>query len=139
MEETNRYELRKRKRNKTHENVGLSSKRSRNEIVRREVTPKLIKVDRNLIEIGLVILAKMRTYAAWPSAVVSLKKNYISVKFFGDDTIGNVPYDAVGIFSENHELIRSNLRKKINGYIKAVKFAEGTLNITPHLSIVETI
>lgn len=88
---------------------------------------------------GSIVLAKMRSYAAWPAVMESFKKTVVSVRFFGDDTRGNVSYNDIGLFEENHILIRTNLQKKIVGYFKSVSSAEGVLKIPTEASIFNTL
>lgn len=88
---------------------------------------------------GQVILAKMRTYAAWPAWIKAFGKSYVNVHFFGDETTGNVSFENVGMFRENQNLIQFNLQKKINGYAKAVRCAEAVCSVPEHLSIYNKI
>lgn len=88
---------------------------------------------------GTVVIAKMRSYAAWPAEIKSLRKTCVEVHFFGDDSTGTVPYENVGLFQDNVELIRSNLQKSIAGYSKAVRCTEIFLNVPSHLSIMNQI
>lgn len=103
------------------------------------ITPKLSNALKSELVEGLVVLAKMRTYAAWPARIESFKKTCVNVHFFGDDTSGNVPYENIGLFGANHELIKHNLTKTIKGYIKAVRCAEIALSVPSNLSILNTI
>lgn len=139
--EVNRYGLRKRKKIENNENISKCPhpKRFRSEVVRSvDSVPKLLKADKNTLIEGLIVLAKMRTYAAWPARINSFKKTCVNVYFFGDETTGNIPFGNIGLFGDNYLLIKSNLNKKINGYGKAVKCAEGALKIPPNLSLFNT-
>lgn len=82
------YGLRKRKRDNYM--PSLPAKRPRNEIIPKTYAPKLITAPRNVLKQGLVVIAKMKTYAAWPARIVSFLKTVVTVQFFGDDDIGNV-------------------------------------------------
>lgn len=86
-----------------------------------------------------MVLAKMKTYSAWPASIRSFGKTYIDVYFYGDRTTGHVGYDNVGLFQCNTELIKFNLKKNIKGYRRAVVCAERVLKIPQHLSIVDTM
>lgn len=138
VEQFSRYNVRNRKRTAEHLPCP-PAKRSCALVVRKEPTPELIKASKNRLSEGLIVLAKMRTFAAWPARILSFGKSYINVHFFGDDTTGHVSYDQVGLFQENHKLIQFNLKKKIRGYTRAVICAEGALKIPQHLSIFNII
>lgn len=112
------------------------TERSRALMVRKEPAPKLIKASKELLAERTMVLAQMRTFAAWPAHILSFGKTYVDVYFYGDGTTGHVPYENVGLFQNNHRLIRFNLSKKINGYERAVVCAERVLKVPHHLSIV---
>lgn len=109
--------------------------RSRAVMVRKEPEPRLITAPKELLTEGTIVLAKMRTFAAWPARILSFGKSYIDVYFFGDGTTGHVTYDNVGLFQNNHKLTKFNLKKNIKGYLRAVLCTEGVLKIPQHLSI----
>lgn len=138
VERLSRYNVRSRKR----KSVCLPcppAKRSCALVVRKQPTPKLKKASKNLLSEGVVVLAKMRSFAAWPARILSFGKSYIDVHFFGDDTTGHVSYDNVGLFQDNYQLVQFNLKKNIKGYTRAVSCAEGVLHIPLHLSIFNDI
>lgn len=131
------YNLRKRI---AEDKIAPPSKRSRAVVAARGAkVPKLLSAPKTVLREGLVVIAKMRTYAAWPALIKSFKKSCVNVHFFGDNTSGNVPLENIGLFENNHELIELNLKKNIKGYAKAVRSAEGTLNIPSSLSILNKI
>lgn len=129
----NGYNMRKRK--CTSENIAPPAKKSRNEIVRKISTSKMITAEKTDLIEGLVVIAKMRTYAAWPACILSLQKTCVTVHFFGDNTRGNVSYNNVGLMMVNDELLKCNLKKKITGYSKAVREMEISMGISFDLSI----
>lgn len=127
------YQLRKRK--SIHQNVAPSTKRPRLDVVRKVPAPKFVSAQQNVLTNDLVVIAKMRTFAAWPGRITMLRKTCVTVQFFGDETTGNVSYSQIGLFKDNHKLVQSNLMKKINGYRKAIKSMEMVLGIPDHLSL----
>lgn len=137
-ESIERYNFRKRALENT---VCPKPKRSRNRsVVRTDAkVPKLITASRDILVEGDVVLAKMRTYAAWPAVIKSFRKTCVNVEFFGDGTTGNVQYGDIGLLHCNRQLIIFNLQKKINGYRKSVSCAEGTLQIPAHLSVLNNV
>lgn len=108
-------------------------------VAQRNPIPKLIPVSREYLLEGRVVLAKMKSFAAWPATIQSFRKTCVAVHFFGDNTSGTVPYNCVGLFEENHQLITFNLRKQIRGYEKAVRSAEALLKIPSKYSIFNTL
>ena len=125
------YNLRKRV---AEDNICPPPKRSCKVVARRTIkVPKLEAVSKKAMVEGLVVIAKMKTYAAWPAVIQSFKKTCVNVRFFGDDSSGNVLYENIGLFENNHELIKQNLKKKILGYSKAVRSAEVVLNVPSKL------
>lgn len=138
VEQASRYGFRGRKR-KSGSVLCPPAKRLRALVDRKEPTPRLVVATKDRLAQGTVVLAKMRTFAAWPARILSFGKTYVDVHFFGDDSTGHVPYGMVGLFDENHQLIKSNLKKKIIRYARAVGCAEGALNIPLHLSIFNEI
>lgn len=134
VNQSNHYKFRVRKR-KPENSLNPPAKRSRALVVRNDLKPKLIVANKDLLSEGQIVLAKMRTYAAWPATIKSFGKSNINVHFLGDETTGNVLFENVGFYQENYQLIKINLQKKICGYPKAVRCAEVLLNIPDHLSM----
>lgn len=143
---TNQYNFRKRNtcttenivssvKRKSIEDIAPDAKRFRKDIVKKIPIPKLVVADKNVLSKHLPVIAKMRTYAAWPACIQSLQKTCVSVLFFGENSTGNVPYSGIGLIDDNYNLLRSNLSKKIVGYEKAVKQMERTLNIPSDKSL----
>lgn len=104
------YVLRKRK--LALEKIVPPAKKARTEIVRRIPSPKLVVASSDELLEGLVVIAKMKSYAAWPARIKSFRKTCVTVQFFGDETSGNVPYNNIGLIEANHQLIKWNLKKK---------------------------
>lgn len=97
--------------------------------------PKFVAAPKSTLVEGLVVIAKMRTYAAWPASIKSFRKTCVEVHFFGDDTSGTVPYDCIGLVGDNSEIIKQNLNKKITAYAKAVHCMEIVMNVPSSHSI----
>lgn len=130
------YNFRKRKMvEREDKKANPPAKRARTEIIRMNSVTKLITAPKDMLKEGLVVIAKMRSFAAWPARIVSFRKTVVTVNFFGDETIGNVPYKDIGLFETNRQLIKGNLVKKIDGYAKAVQTMEMVLKIPNCLSI----
>lgn len=137
-ESSERYGFRARKR--ALENaVCPQPKRNRAIVGTNTKVPKLVVASKNTLTEGVVVIAKMRTYAAWPARIMSFRKTCANVEFFGEGTTGNVRYIDIGLFQDNNLLIAFNLQKKINGYHKSVQCAEGALKIPKHLSLLNNI
>lgn len=130
-----KYNLRERK-----QEINLvkpAAKRVCLDLVKRIKTPNLITVPQTDLVQGLVVLAKMKKYPAWPAIIMSLRKTCANVQYFGENSTGTVPYHSIGLFQNNHELIIHNLTNKtLRGYDKSVREAEVSLGIPLELSIV---
>lgn len=133
------YNLREKKR--TAENsLCPPAKRPRTQIVARiEPIAKFKSASRDELVLDQVVLAKMKSYQPWPAILKTFRPSCVEVHFFGDETTGTVPYDGIGFFENNIQLIISNLRKNIRGYEKAVRTAELLLGVNSELSILNKI
>lgn len=89
------------------------------------------------IEIGHIVLAKMKGYTPWPGVVRSFTKNgkRAQLYFFGTDNSGTVDVDEIVGFDVGRETTRLLLLRRINFFTKAVLEAERLLNIGPEFSI----
>lgn len=131
--------LRKRKQ-RVEDDIRPPSKRFCGVVARMENrVPKLLPAPKSSLAEGLVVIAKMRSYAAWPAKIKSFRKTCVDVHFFGDDSTGTVSYVNIGFFGDNEELIRQNLKKNITGYLKAVRCAEIFMNVPSNISILNTV
>lgn len=127
-----------RKRSRIQDTVYPPSKKSRGTVACPNTyirMSKLIPAPKNILVEGLVVIAKMTSYSAWPSRILSFRKSCVNVHFFGDDTTGTVKYENIGLFGDNSELIKQNVKKNLKNYYKAVRCAEGALNVPRELSI----
>lgn len=88
------------------------------------------------VELGQVLLCKIRGFAEWPATVTDINDNAIEVTFFGDGTTYTTSIAHLFDFKESHEIICSNLQRlKSPLYKKSVKEAELALKIPSGLSI----
>lgn len=133
-DQSNGYNFRNRRR-AAEDIIGPPAKRQRTLVVPNQIKPKLIVAKKELLSEGLIVLAQMRTYAAWPAKIQTFGKTCVNVYFFGDETSGNVPFGSIGLFKENDQLIISNLRQNKARYEKAVRHAELVMKIPNHLSL----
>lgn len=108
------------------------------EIVRFKPTSKPKPCER--VEIGEIVLCKMRGYCEWPASVTELQKNVVHIEFFGDHTTHKSTLGNIYKFEESHDLILANLKmKKTPQYSKAVREAESVLGIPFEKSIMNQI
>lgn len=128
--------------------IGISLN-GRNEIVRKknqkskalakiEPVPKPVPCE--LVEIGQVLLCKMRGYVAWPALVNGIENKLISIEFFGDKTTHKATIGNFFKFEASQAYIIGNLKRKKNFlYSKAVKEAEIMLGVPSKNSILNQI
>lgn len=111
-------------------------KRARlNTVVKSNQNPKFISTEPCKIKKKSIVLAHMRTYSPWPACVIELNEKTVKVKFFGDDTVGTVKIENIGLIHENEILIKSLLNKKIPNYRKAIAEVEVVLKVPSDLSL----
>lgn len=96
------------------------------------------------VEVGQIVLFKLRGYCEWPALVTRIERNIIFVQFFGDQTTQKGKIEHFYSFEENHRLIIFNYTSKKNEnqkalYKKAVKEAELVLGIPEGKSIMNLI
>lgn len=93
------------------------------------------------VEVGQVVLFKMRGHCEWPASVLSIDQNMVKVEFFGDHTTQkSVLGENILKLENSSELILSNLRnRKKNDYAKAIKELELVMRIPAELSIFNRI
>lgn len=132
------YILRHSKR-KADETVGGEKKKVCKEIAKTECKPKFISAPRNSLQVGMIVLAWMRTYSPWPAKLLVLKKTTADVLFMGDQTKGTVNIEKLGLIGENSALIKHLSLKSIKDYRKAVLEAERLQGVPDHLSVLNVI
>lgn len=82
------------------------------------------------VEIGVIVLCKMRGYPAWPAHVTGFEKKLICVQFYGDQTTHKASIKNFFKFVDSQELIISCLRNRKNPlYSKAIREAELSLGL----------
>lgn len=83
------------------------------------------------VELGEVVLCKMRGFCEWPAIVTEIKDNMIHVEFFGDYTTHKAAINGNFFkFKESYDAIKFNLLyKKKPLYSKAVAEAEISLGV----------
>lgn len=88
------------------------------------------------VDIGQVLLCKMRGFAEWPCVVTSINGNSIHVLFYGDRTTHKTTIAHLFDFRHCIELILDNLKRlKSLLYQRSVREAEVSLGIPFELSI----
>lgn len=126
------YNLRKRT---VEYAVKPATKRVRLEIVKNHI-PKFVSAIPDILTVGMLVLAKMPTYSAWPAQIEEIRPNKrVIVIFLGENSKGTVKIEQIGLVGENVALIQATLSKKIKNFAKAVKELESMQNVPQHLSI----
>lgn len=136
-----RYNLRESKR--TNEESPLHpppAKRVKTLTVARvEPIPKFMPTSRDSLILGQIVLAKMKSYAAWPAYITELRPSCVGIRFFGEDTHGTVPYKGIGSFEENCQLMLFHLKRNVRGYEKAMRTVEISMAVPSKDSIFNKI
>lgn len=110
-------------------------------IVKRQPIPKPTPCDH--IDIGQVVLCKMRGFVEWPALVTGFNNNLIAIEFFGDKTTHKAAIKNFFIFEKSHDTIVNNIRSKKGYsrelYCKSVREAEDLLGVPREISILNQI
>lgn len=122
---------------KSTEMLRSAPKKAHTELVQQISKPKFVPAVKQDLKEGLIVLAWMRTYSAWPAKIIKLKKTTAHVYFYGDRTNGNVNLEKIGMIGENADLIRFNVKKSILNYRKAVAEVETLKKVPSHLSMLK--
>lgn len=113
-----------------------SKKRSKAVVKPKKLTPKSV----TSVQIGEVVLCKMRGFCSWPAMVTDLKGKLVAVKFFGDNTTHKSALKHIFKFAESSEIILENLKGRKNPmYEKSIREAEAVLGITSENSIINQV
>lgn len=117
--------------------VEIAKKRS-NAVMRASAIKKPLPAES--VEVGEVVLCKMKGYPEWPGFVEIIDNKGIHIRFFGDNTTTHTNIKNIYKFVDSTGVILHNLRtKKKPSYAKAVKEAEMMLNISPEKSLFNLI
>lgn len=94
--------------------------------------PKLKPVEN--VQLGEVVLCKMRGFSEWPARVTGCGGTLIDVQFFGDNTTHKAAIHNFYKFEESADIIIANLQRlKSPLYRKSIREAEMALGILlPH-------
>lgn len=92
------------------------------------------------VEIGQIVLCKMRGFAEWPALVIDIHNNLITIQFFGDNTTHKAALNNFFKFEDCHDIILNHIRtKKTPLYTKSVLEAERVLGIPTEKSLINQI
>lgn len=92
------------------------------------------------VDLGEVVLCKLKGYPAWPARVTAMDKNIITVKFFGDESTARTSIKNCFNFLDSVDLVLTILRsRKSPLYAKSIKETEFVLGIPPSKSILNRV
>lgn len=91
--------------------------------------------------VGDLVMAKMKSYSAWPACIESFAKNRkrTNVHFFGSNNKGAVDVSEIVPFSQCHDVIRLLLLRKVTDFHKAIHEIEAVLNIPFERSLLKEL
>lgn len=104
-------------------------------------TRSLVKPSKNpkpasRVEIGEVVVCKMKGFCEWPAIVTGVDGRMVSVEFFGDHTTHRAAINNFFKFAECGDMIRSNLvKQKKPLYHKSIREAELVLGVPQEICI----
>lgn len=111
-------------------------------LVKRIPKPKPVPCGRDGVELGQIVLCKIRGATEWPAIVSDIDKSSITVEFFGDQTKYTTSIKNFFSFELSTEYILQNLKRSNlhNGlYKKAVQEAELLLGISDEMSLLRKL
>lgn len=119
--------------------VDTQNKRANSrEVAVRSTVPKPKRCDK--VNIGEIVMCKMRGFNEWPAIVTGFENNLIVVEFFGDHKTHKSSIKNVFKFKDCSEIILSNLKtKKSPLFAKSVQETEVWLGISDEHSIFKRI
>lgn len=88
-----------------------------------------------LIKVGQLVLAKQKYSVPWPSRIVAVKKDSVSVFFFGDGRHGSVKKCELYSICDSKDIVLNCLRRNITNYRKGILEMERILGVTENLSV----
>lgn len=133
----------KRKRSADDSTDEISSKnKNQNKRKKGNASKAIVRVNALLpqpctdVQIGEIVLCKMRGFPAWPARVTSIDANIINVTYFGDNTTWKTAIIHLYPFNLSHSEIILNIKKRKDPlYAKSVHEAEHALKIPKKYSI----
>lgn len=88
------------------------------------------------VQLGEIVLCKMRGFCEWPARVTGFENTQIAVQFFGDNTTHRAAIHNFYKFEESSDIILANLQGRKNPlYWKSIREAELALGIPSSHSI----
>lgn len=98
---------------------------------------KASKKHKNVMQIGDLVMAKMRSYSPWPGRFdgYTTNKKKAHIHFFGSNNNGSVESSEIVSFEHCESMIRLLLLRKTGEFHKGISEIECILNIPPHLSL----
>lgn len=102
---------------------------------------KIFLDSKRSVQVNDIIMAKMKTYSAWPGRLSSFTKNNkrASVHFFGTNNIGSVDVIEIVPFELCHDVIKLLLLRKMGQFHKAVLETEAILKVPDNLSLLKEV
>lgn len=99
-------------------------------------------LDSNLaVNVNDIVMAKMKSYSAWPGQILTLatNKKRASIHFFGTNNRGSVDVKEIVPFEYSHDAIKLLLLRKTGPFHKGVLEIETILGVPPNLSLLKEI
>lgn len=93
------------------------------------------------IEVGPrgLVMAKQKYSVPWPSRIVTVRKGYVDVYFFGDGRTGAVKIEDLSTIAESKNIILKCLKRNITDYYKGIIEFERMSKVPDHLSITQLL
>lgn len=89
------------------------------------------------IKTGDIVMAKMRTFSAWPGKVTSFTKDEkrAHIHFFGTNNVGSVEVNEIVPFCRCQNVIKLLLLRRVSLFHKAIVEIEALFNVPTEKSL----
>lgn len=93
------------------------------------------------IQVNDIVMAKMKTYSAWPARLLAFTQNNkrASVHFFGTNNTGHVDVIEIVPFHHCHDVITLLLLRKLGDFHKGITEIETILKVPDDLSLLKQV
>lgn len=111
--------------------------KSLNELIRDTWTSSKKDKNHTNFNINDIVMAKMRTYSAWPSKIIKFndKHTKCEVEFFGCLSTGWIDIKEIVPFSESAAIIKLLIVRQNHQFNEGIRIVEQLFEVPSHLSI----
>lgn len=108
-----------------------------NELIRDTWTSSKKNKNRINLKVNDVVMAKMRTYSAWPSKIINFndKHTKCEVEFLGCNSTGWIDIKEIVPFAESTAIIKLLILRENHQFNQGIRIVEQLFKVPSHLTI----